>query len=67
MDTLRSLEEKNKELDGLRRQLAREEEEKRELFAQINSLIGELAQIKQAENVSSKKMNWLYCNLNWMN
>uniref|UniRef100_A0A915LJK3 Uncharacterized protein n=1 Tax=Meloidogyne javanica TaxID=6303 RepID=A0A915LJK3_MELJA len=55
MDTLRSLEEKNKELDGLRRQLAREEEEKRELFAQINSLIGELAQIKQAENVSSKE------------
>uniref|UniRef100_A0A915P3V6 Uncharacterized protein n=1 Tax=Meloidogyne floridensis TaxID=298350 RepID=A0A915P3V6_9BILA len=54
-DRSRSLEEKNKELDGLRRQLAREEEEKRELFAQINSLIGELAQIKQAENVSSKE------------
>ncbi|CAK5027539.1 unnamed protein product [Meloidogyne enterolobii] len=54
-DRSRSLEEKNKELDGLRRQLAREEEEKHELFSQINSLIGELAQIKQAENVSSKE------------
>ena len=31
----RALEEKNKELDGLRRQLAREEGEKHELFAQV--------------------------------
>uniref|UniRef100_A0A915N6Y1 Uncharacterized protein n=3 Tax=Meloidogyne incognita group TaxID=654580 RepID=A0A915N6Y1_MELJA len=57
-DRSRSLEEKNKELDGLRRQLAREEEEKHELFAQINSLIGELAQIKQSENVYSKENEW---------